>query len=895
MRAGSLAGAAGAGWLAGAAAQMHQPQLFAAHVYWALAAAAALLGGLTLAALRRRPGAARISWLALVLGGACIASAALAFSSTGLRALERLSHRLPGALEGVDVAVTGVVSGLPQRMPWGWRFPLEPESASLRGETVSLPPTLLLSWYEPPVTARQPRPGDRLRLSVRLRAPHGNANPHGFDQELHLFERGVHATGTVRDRAADAPELLDTGVGEAVARARQRVKDAIDARVSDTRRAGLITALAVGDQSAIDGADWRIYRRSGVAHLVSISGLHVTMFAWAAGLAIGWLWRRASLAGSPGAQRWGGLAAAVAYAVFAGWGVPAQRTIAMLACVALTRSLGLRWPWPLGWGASAVFVVALDPWAILQPGFWLSFAAVGLLLLAGSREPERADAGSHARGLRTAWHALRSAAAGVMRTQILMSAGLAPLSLALFGELSVVGWLANLVAIPLVTLLLTPLALAGVLLPPLWDAAAVVAGVFNAGLEALAALPFATVVRPAAPLAASACACAAVALLASRVPMRVGLLAAALTVPLILPATQRPAPGRFDLLALDVGQGSAVLVRTARHVLLYDTGPGFGGEALAGERVVLPVLRALGHTTLDVLMLSHRDSDHVGGAPAVIEGVRVRHLLGSIEPDHPLRLQALRAGATARECVAGQRWEWDGVRFELLHPGADEAARAGRPNARSCVLRVSDAHASALLAGDIEREQEAALVVRDAAALRADVLLVPHHGSKTSSSAGFLDAVSPRTAVVQAGYRNRFGHPAPPVLERYAQRGIGVVSTVSCGAWHWDGADSGECLRASRRRYWQHPDPSPATPLPARRVAHRPKVRPCSSPPSTSTPPRRQTTRCCTDCCVTRAPRPRATTTSSSTRRTRCASPGATSWAHWRARRRARRRLAPTR
>jgi competence protein ComEC len=254
-----------------------------------------------------------------------------------------------------------------------------------------------------------------------------------------------------------------------------------------------------------------------------------------------------------------------------------------------------------------------------------------------------------------------------------------------------------------------------------------------------------------------------------------------LLIPVLLWQPPRPAAGQFELLAADVGQGNAVIVRTATRTLVYDAGPRYGPSSDAGHRVVVPLLRALGER-VDVLMLSHRDADHTGGAAAVLASQPQAAAQGSIEAGH--ELQTLRPVAP---CEAGQRWQWDGVAFEVLHPAPGALAGGGKPNTLSCVLRIAAARsaggASALLAGDIEQPQEQALVL-SGANLSADVLLVPHHGSKTSSSAAFLDAVQPAVALAQVGYRNRFGHPAPVVLQRYEARGIQVAESPRCGAAH---------------------------------------------------------------------------------------------------------------
>ena len=263
----------------------------------------------------------------------------------------------------------------------------------------------------------------------------------------------------------------------------------------------------------------------------------------------------------------------------------------------------------------------------------------------------------------------------------------------------------------------------------------------------------------------------------------------------------RLAPGQFELLAADIGQGNAVIVRTASHTLLYDTGPRFSRESDAGHRVLVPLLRALGER-VDMLMLSHRDIDHTGGAPAVLAMQPQATLLSSIEDGH--ELQSLRKST---RCVAGQRWVWDGVTFDVLHPTAADYDGVNKSNAMSCVLRVSNGKETALLAGDLESAQELRLAGNaSTVSLKADFLLVPHHGSKTSSSAVFLDAVQPRLALAQAGYRNRFGHPVASVAARYEERGIMLVRSPQCGAATWRSLKPTEmaCQRQDGQRYWHH-------------------------------------------------------------------------------------------
>jgi len=668
----------------------------------------------------------------------------------------------------------------------------------LEGADVRLPPRVYLGWYSNETGASTPdlQAGERWRATVRLKAPHGHVNPHGFDYELWLWEQGIQATGYVRAgvRDAAAPQrIAQTGL-HPVEWARQSVRDAVLRQVQDRKIAGILAALIVGDQNAIERADWDVFRATGVAHLMSISGLHITMFGWAAALLVGALWRRSErlCLAFPAAHAAliGGVVLAGAYALFSGWGVPAQRTIWMLATVGALRLSGRRWPWPQVWLLACVVVVAIDPWAMLQAGFWLSFVAVGVLFAAdpGVREEPSGRMQRLLARLRAAWH-----------EQWVVTLALTPLALLLFGQVSVVGLPANALAIPWVTLVVTPLALAGVAFSSLWSLAALAVQALQVWLEWLASLPLATIAMPAAPLWAGVTGVIGGLLLAMRLPWHMRLLGVPLLLPVLMWQAPRPPAGEFELLAADVGQGNAVIVRTAGHTLVYDAGPRYGPESDAGHRVLVPLLRAFDER-VDMLMLSHRDTDHTGGAAALLAMQPQATLVSSLSDGH--ELQSLRPST---RCVAGQQWHWDGVSFELLHPAGADYGSAAKSNALSCVLRISNGRRTALLAGDVEAPQESRLV-SGGAALAADVLLAPHHGSKTSSSAEFLDAVHPGFAMVQAGYRNRFGHPAPVVLERYRERGVAVIDSPHCGAAGWQSWQAAEltCQRELQPKYWQH-------------------------------------------------------------------------------------------
>jgi competence protein ComEC len=851
-----------AGALLGSAGQLQQAELWPDGVYQRLCGAG--LAGLLLLGAHRLFAAsgvlARLPWRALVALGWLLAGLALGFGQTGWRAQVRLAEVLPAELEGPDLLVTGVVQGLPVQRPDGVRFLFAVDSAQRfdSGVPVRLPALLSLGWYRGwdasdvlAASARALQAGQRWQLVVRLRQPHGTLNPQGFDVELWLFEQGVRATGSVRLRHAEAARLLadvapgwgPTRLGERIDRWRLQLRQTLQRYLGTmmdpgSPAPGVLVALVVGDQAAIDRDDWAVFRTTGVAHLMAISGLHITLFAWVAGLAIAASWRRsrwlmlhvpAVLAG-----RWGGLAAALAYALLAGWGVPAQRTVLMLAVAALVRARTRLWPWPRVLALAALVVVLIDPWALLQAGFWLSFVAVAMLLAsdtgstssrsgqidAAHRSPQAAGTAEPlpwrtrlALRVYAAWPALHGHAGEALRVQLLMSAGLAPLTLLFFHQVSLVGLLANLVAIPWVTFLVTPLALLGVLAPLIWELAAQGVEVLMRLLAWFATWPLASWHAAAAPLWAVLAGLLGGALLVLPLPRALRLLGLPLLLPLLDPPLALPPEGQFELLAADIGQGTAVLVRTRHHVLLYDTGPRYSRDSDAGERVLVPLLQALGVGRLDLLVLSHRDQDHVGGAAAVLSGLGAWRVMGGLEAGH-----ALRELAPYQPCLAGQSWRWDGVRFDVLHPrGADYAQAAQgqlRPNGLSCVLRIEAASRedrpgpgrSALLTGDIERAQELRLLEIPAEALRSDILLVPHHGSRTSSTAEWLERVAPTLAIVQAGYFNRYAHPSPEVMKRYQMHKIRVFRTDACGAVHFDGADgSCWCERGRERRYWRAP------------------------------------------------------------------------------------------
>jgi competence protein ComEC len=743
-----------------------------------------------------------------------------------------LAPQLAVADEGRDFTVIGTIDNLPYKFAQGVRFNFLVERVP--GEQGAVPRRIALSWYsgfrDQVVAIGDVQPGERWQLTVRLQRPHGNANPYGFDYEAWLLEQGVRATGYVRP--ARDNRRLDSFVfsaGNLIEHARAMLRSRILAALPDQPYAGVIVALVVGDQRGIEQSNWTVFNRTGIGHLISISGLHITMVAGLFALAAFTLWRhsfytRAQLPLLLPAQKVAALVGAVValfYVLLAGFGVPAQRTLYMLAVVAAALWLNRITNVSHVLCAALGVVVLIDPWAVLWPGFWLSFGAVAIILYATvgrtATRAGRCDAGSAAEQIvRTSkqrslpsrrerlWNALRVGA----HTQYVVTFGLVPLTMLLFGQVSVVSPLANAVAIPLISLVVTPLALIGSMLPlalagPLLGFAHLLVALLAGCLQWFSGMRYAVWTAPMPPFWLFCWAMfGTIWLLAPRGwPAR--WLGLATWMPLLAAEPAHPEPGRMTVTAFDVGQGMALLIETSAHRLLYDTGPSYGPETNAGNRVILPYLRARGITAIDGVIVTHSDTDHAGGALSVLDGVKVGWVLSSLWSNHPVA----RAARQHLHCAAGQRWTWDGVAFEMLHPlPASYADTTIKPNARGCTLKITAGGKSMLLAGDIEAAQEAQLVERDAPRLRAEILLAPHHGSGTSSTPAFLLAVQPQAVVFQVGYRNRYHHPKQEVYDRYGAMQVQRLRTDQAGALT---IEFGQKItiasyRDSRARYWNN-------------------------------------------------------------------------------------------
>lgn len=732
---------------------------------------------------------------------AAAAGASLGFFWAALLAAMALASELPREHEGRDLVLTGTIASLPVRFEQGVRFNFAVESAG--AHSAAVPPLVALAWYGTQSVGNV-QPGERWRLTVRLQRPHGNANPHGFDYEVWLLEQGVRATGYVRPKGEGDGRLRSFvfSFTNVVERCRATLRDRILRALEGKQYAGVIVALVVGDQRAIERSDWEVFNRTGVGHLISISGLHITMVAGLFSMAMSALWRRSFFTGAQlplrlPAQKVAaltGASTALLYVLLAGFGVPAQRTLYMLCVVAAALWFGRIASVSHVLCAALGVVVVLDPWAMLAPGFWLSFGAVAMILFAttGRTGQPRTRFGGM---LRLAAH-----------TQYVVTLALVPLTMLLFSQFSLASPFANALAIPLISLIVTPLSLAGSVLPAplsalmLSAAHGVVSGLALV-LESMSELPYAVWSAPApAPWVFCFALFGTVWMLAPRGwPRR--WIGAVAWLPLLAGQPSHPAPGQVAVTAFDVGQGMALLVETSGHRLLYDTGPYYSPGSNGGNRVILPYLKARGIGKLEGMVVSHSDVDHSGGALDLQGELRIGWVASSLWEDHPIR----KAAGSHVRCSAGQAWRWDGVLFEMLQPTLASYADASlKPNARGCTLRITAAGGALLLAADIEAAQEAQLVQNARGKLRADVLLAPHHGSGTSSTPDFLAAVGPRLALFQVGYRNRYRHPKKEVYERYGALGIERIRTDEAGAVLMDSGDGflPRWYRREHARYW---------------------------------------------------------------------------------------------
>lgn len=755
----------------------------------------------------------------------------LAFSWAQWRWLERTAHSIPSEWNSEIQMMSVRIASMPTRTDYGWRMRIAPESAQFK-ITPNIPAQMSLSWADDDllVPIASLRVGQTWRLPLHIRTPHASKNEGVFDQTRYWLANNITGLAYVRVYQKSTPEqmpqLLAThrSVLSMIENWRFDTLQAIDAALSESNHPNInasgnvFKALALGDQAAVSARQWQLFQDTGVTHLVSISGLHVTVLAGILALCARWAWRRnvwlTTRIPAMHVAQWVGLIGALVYALLSGWGLPAQRTVWMLALWLGLARLGVARSGLRVLGFSVFWVLIFDPFAVLSVGFWLSYGAVAWLIVAfdsfvSTEDKQTDDSPKH--------RVLGRWLIGAVGAQLGISLSLLPMTLYFFRHASLIGVGVNFLAIPLMTILLVPLLLSVLVLaltgwgaPVVWMNA-VLSQVLN-GLQhlqdaaklndwvgrielwqvlALFVLSLLLVVS------ARGLWHGVSRISAKRVGWTIGLSALAIFIIVRIPPNYpRVQEGQLRVTVFDVGQGSAVLLQSAQQNWLYDAGARFSSDADAGARIIVPHLRYIGVKQMDTLVLSHNDSDHTGGAQSILNALPVRRIITSLNQSQRDALGLDQMAVS--ECVAGQTEQFDGVRMAVLSPDAQTLNADSIPdNQKSCVLRFEvksekpDALKSILLTGDMDMLSEANMVVDtnpnsagirsiDALTqtpLKTDIVLMPHHGSNSSSSAPLIQATQPKWAVAQAGKYNPFRHPRAEVLQRYQAAGAQIWRT----------------------------------------------------------------------------------------------------------------------
>jgi len=701
-----------------------------------------------------------------------------------------LSQPLPAELEGVDVLVKGEIVTVPQERDRKTRYEFDVNQLNHNNRLIPFNGRVRLSWYghHPELNV-----GDEWQFTVRLKRPHGLMNPGGFDYEKWLFQKQIIATGYVRHQ--QEYRLINSDPGKQwINRYRQNLKHRINRALENNPFAGILQALAVGLRDDISPEQWQVFTHTGTNHLMAISGLHIGLVAGLMFFVVRKLW---SLPGFTvlwlPAQRAGLIAAMLAafvYAALAGFSIPTQRALIMLLVVLLSQWFFQRRQPSQVLALALLMILVYDPLSVLQAGFWLSFGAVAVIFYGMNRRITCYEKN----GINKWWWKWG-------RVQWLVAVGLMPLMLVLFGQVSVYSPVANLVAVPWMSILVVPFTLLGAVLSELspyastilLDTAAVLLFWLWWFLQWLSGLPDVLWIQPIPPLWTVMLGIVGVVFVLSPTGVPARWLGVVWFLPMFFWKPETPNAGEAWFTLLDAGQGLSAVVKTKNHTLVFDTGPSRGNFD-SGESVVVPFLRQSGVQHLDKLILSHGDNDHAGGANAILQMIPVEQVLSSEIPDINFNVDI---------CYEGQGWQWDGVDFQILNPPPSTTFKG---NNHSCVLKVTTVGKSLLITGDIGHASESRLIEKYQADLNSDILVVPHHGSTTSSTRGFVTTVAPEFALFAVGYRNRYGFPKPVVVNRYREAGSQILETAHQGAISFQLGGNGELqplsYRQSSRRYW---------------------------------------------------------------------------------------------
>ena len=765
-----------------------------------------------------------------------LSAALLALTNSHYQAQQRLAQQLPAAEENQPFKLVVQIEGLARLSP-NSRYVT---ATVLQSHPAGAPKQIALVWargtwrgpYVPPQPQDFPEliPGQHWAVTAYLKTPHGARNPAGFDYEGYVFAQGIRAIAQVRGEPQRlASEATEWSLALWAQRARYGLRQAMLPYLESLRWGGVVLALSIGDQASIHAHDWRVFNRTGLTHLVSISGSHVTLLASVCAWVFAWGWRRLAIGRFSAAQHcpapiaaaWLAWIIAGLYSLIAGWEVPARRTFFMFSVVVVSLSLRLPLSITVIVAWAVIGIVLFDPWSVLASGFWLSFGAVLLLVACAGWTGTALAVSSQSR-----WRQWWGQCWVATQWQLVISLALLPPLAFLFFEMSLVSPLSNAYGIPMIGLVITPLSLLFALCCALqWDSAA--QGVLQlthfcleltmAPTQWLAQLDLASLPASRAPAWVVALAMVGVGVALWPKAWRWSVIGWGLLLPALFWRAPPLAHGEWRLHVLDVGQGSAVVIETARHVFLYDTGIRRAWDSDEGERTVVPYLHSLGKQRLDALILSHADLDHVGGSLSVIERLAIQQIYSSFDVRAHLHRERrllhkdplpLIDTLPTQPCQRGKSWQVDGVELAFIWPDRVhyEKAEATDKNAHSCVLAIHGTHQRALLTGDVGVAQEKQLL--EAGLAPYDVVIVGHHGSRTSSSALWVEALQASVAVAQVGWWNRFNHPHPEVEQRWLQAGTDFYRTDRDGAVIVTSHHNALRLHSQRSRYaryWQNP------------------------------------------------------------------------------------------
>lgn len=695
--------------------------------------------------------------------------------AVGVSAL-RLADRLPESSEGQLIKIEGHVIGLPNVDERRVKFDF-----SVAKPNQNFPKKLRLSWYFPKQTIKT---GQYWTFTVKLKQPHGMFNPSGFDYEKYLFVQNIQATGYVRGKPK--PQLNESqSITMSVGVLRQLISDKLNIYLKDSPHKGVVKALTIADKQDLTQQQWAVFRQTGTVHLLAISGLHIGLISGLMYFLIQWIALRLSLTSPHQYAACAAILIAIFYAALAGFSLPTQRSLLMLT-VAMMTVMWQRKITAVNTISLTLFVVLIiDPLAVLSVGFWLSFLAVISIIYVIAGRLGRVGY----------WQ-------GVMKVHWVTAIGLAPLLLYSFQQISLISPIANFITVPLVSFLIVPLCFILVILlfmsPMLVEYCLLVITTLLQWLDqflvVLAGFSYATISSVAPPIYTIPFALLGIFILIAPRGMPVRWIGLIFLLPTAFVHNTKLKQGEVTMTLLDVGQGLSAVVETAQHTLVFDTGVKYSNSYNMGDVVIVPFLESKGIDTIDLLVISHGDNDHKGGMESIIQQKNVIKIMSSMP-------KLYKEGLSMR-CLSGQVWEWDQVRFEVLAPADDFV---GGKNDNSCVIKVISSHGTMLLTGDIESSAEEWLVDHVAEQLDSDVMIAPHHGSKTSSSMSFLQRVSPQTILIPTGYRNKFHFPHTKVIDRYNTIESNWMNTAEEGALIVQMKDNSIQINSSRKewgKYW---------------------------------------------------------------------------------------------